>query len=139
MEVLFNGFTALMVQGFFAFRIWRLSQRNVYITALVVASVVGNFCVLLAYTIEAFGLANLLELPNIKPLSLAINYMAAVTDVIIAASMCFLLHRAKSGFKKSDSTVNKIMVFVINTGLLTSLCALTSLITVCSRLQSFSS
>ncbi|EIN08236.1 hypothetical protein PUNSTDRAFT_134627 [Punctularia strigosozonata HHB-11173 SS5] len=127
-EVIFNGLTAFMVQGFFCFRIYRLSQRNLYITLLTVASTIGNFSVLLAYTAGALGLKNLLELPKIKALSLAINYMAAITDVIIAASMVYLLQGAKSGFKRTDTTVNKIMVFVINTGLLTSICALMSLI-----------
>ncbi|EIN08235.1 hypothetical protein PUNSTDRAFT_143881 [Punctularia strigosozonata HHB-11173 SS5] len=129
-EVLFTGFTALMVQGFFTYRIWRLSHKNIYLTVFVSAVVLGNFVVLLAYTIRAFQLPLLSQLPKIKPLSEAINIMGAITDVLIAAAMCLLLHNARSGFKRSDSTINRLMIFVFNTGLLTSVCAMASLISI---------
>ena len=41
-----------------------------------------------------------------------------------------LLHRARTGFSKSETIINRLIVFSINTGMLTSTFAVLSLITV---------
>ncbi|CCM06435.1 uncharacterized protein FIBRA_08696 [Fibroporia radiculosa] len=52
------------------------------------------------------------------------------TDVIIAISMCFLLARSRTGFQtQSDLTIGLLMVFILNTGVLTSVLALLTMIT----------
>ncbi|KAF5337684.1 hypothetical protein D9757_012731 [Collybiopsis confluens] len=50
------------------------------------------------------------------------------TDVIIAASLCFFLLRSKTGFRHSDTLINRLVIFIVNTGLATSICAVASLI-----------
>ncbi|KAH8988142.1 hypothetical protein EDB86DRAFT_2058625 [Lactarius hatsudake] len=45
----------------------------------------------------------------------------AVTELLIAASMCWSLYRKRTGFVRSDSIVMTLMAYTINTGLLTSL------------------
>lgn len=58
-----------------------------------------------------------------------VNALGAVVDVLIAASLCTLLQRSRTGFKKSDSMISKLMLFTVNTGLLTSIFAVLSLAT----------
>lgn len=62
--------------------------------------------------------------------SRAINALAAVSDVAIAVILIFLLQRSRTGFRRSDSVINRLILFSLNTGLLTSIDALLSLITV---------
>jgi hypothetical protein len=45
-EVLFNGFTALLVQSFFTLRVWRLSDKNILLTGSVLTLVLGEFACL---------------------------------------------------------------------------------------------
>ncbi|KAH9481261.1 hypothetical protein JR316_0005783 [Psilocybe cubensis] len=52
-----------------------------------------------------------------------------IADVLIAVSLCTILLRSKTGIKSTDSKVSFIMAFTVNTGLLTSICALACLIT----------
>jgi len=43
LEVLFNGFIGLLVQGFLALRVWRLSGNNVPLTFVVATLVLAGF------------------------------------------------------------------------------------------------
>ncbi|KAL0954048.1 hypothetical protein HGRIS_005200 [Hohenbuehelia grisea] len=54
--------------------------------------------------------------------------LGAACDVGIAASMCFLLHRSRSGLKATDNIVTTLMVYTVNTGLLTSIWAIADII-----------
>lgn len=42
-----------------------------------------------------------------------------VADVTITMSLCWFLRRSKTGFEKTDSILDKLFSYVINTGLLT--------------------
>ncbi|KAG1724669.1 hypothetical protein EDB19DRAFT_295636 [Suillus lakei] len=61
------------------------------------------------------------------------TYMAlgtiAFMDVVIALSLCYLLATARTGFSSTDSLITKLMVYIINTGSLTSICSIITLIT----------
>ncbi|KAF8868944.1 hypothetical protein BD779DRAFT_1590374 [Infundibulicybe gibba] len=59
---------------------------------------------------------------------LTVNALAAAGNVLIAATLCTLLHRSRTGFRRSDTMINKLILFAVNTGFLTSLCAVASLI-----------
>ncbi|KAI0921867.1 hypothetical protein AcV7_007997 [Taiwanofungus camphoratus] len=54
---------------------------------------------------------------------------AAFADVLIATSLCVLLRRCRTGFSRTDSVVRTLIVYSVNTGALTSLCAIASLVT----------
>ncbi|KAH9060299.1 hypothetical protein EDB87DRAFT_625313 [Lactarius vividus] len=45
----------------------------------------------------------------------------AVTELLIAGSMCWFLYHRRTGFEKTDSMVMTLMAYSINSGLLTSL------------------
>ncbi|KAF9512081.1 hypothetical protein BS47DRAFT_1383140 [Hydnum rufescens UP504] len=53
---------------------------------------------------------------------LVVTWLAtqAVADVVIAASMCILLRRRRTGFPKTDSVINHMTLYTISTGLVTS-------------------
>ncbi|KAF8877106.1 hypothetical protein BD779DRAFT_1677486 [Infundibulicybe gibba] len=127
-EVLFNGFIALLAQGFLTMRVWRLSDRNIWITGVVLALVLGEFGSALAFTGLSLHFCTYTELAELKYLSIMVNALAAAGNVLIAATLCTLLHRSRTGFRRSDTMINKLILFAVNTGFLTSLCAVASLI-----------
>ncbi|EKM52588.1 uncharacterized protein PHACADRAFT_198638 [Phanerochaete carnosa HHB-10118-sp] len=51
-----------------------------------------------------------------------------VADVTIAAALCYFLTKRRTGFRRTDSIVQLMIVYSINTGLLTSLCAICVLV-----------
>jgi len=129
-EVLFNGFTALMVQCFLTMRVYRLSNKSIIATAYVLSLVIGEFVLVVIYVAKAIHFTTFTQLTELKPLSMSVNAVAAAGDVLIAIFLCTLLQQSRTGFRKSDTMINKLILFSINTGLLTSICAVFSLISI---------
>lgn len=136
-EVLFNGFTALLVQSFMTLRLWRLSNKNVWLTSIVVLLVLGEFGTIMAYSCIALTYKTFIDLARVKTLSITVNALAAVGDTLIAGILCTLLHKSRTGFQRSDTMINKLMLFAVNTGVLTSMCAICSLITILAAGNTF--
>ncbi|KAJ2914321.1 hypothetical protein MD484_g6095, partial [Candolleomyces efflorescens] len=129
-EVLFNGLTALLVQSFLTMRVWRLSSHNFLLTGFTGLLVVAEFACVIAFTGASLGLKTFSRLANLEALSITVNALAAAGDVLIAATLCTILHRSRTGFHRSDTMINKLILFSVNTGFLTSLCAVGSLISI---------
>ncbi|KAL5524851.1 hypothetical protein ACEPAF_9997 [Sanghuangporus sanghuang] len=127
-EVIVNGIVAALVQAFFVLRAWRLSQGNIPVVVILNALIITTFALSIVYTIRALQLKTFARLEDIFTLSRVINVLNAVTDLAIAAVLIFLLHRSRTGFKRSDHIINRLILFSLNTGLLTSLDATMSLI-----------
>ncbi|KAI0808327.1 hypothetical protein C8Q74DRAFT_1363717 [Fomes fomentarius] len=49
-------------------------------------------------------------------------------DLIVAISQCLILHGFETGIRKTDHAIRLLMTYSVNTGLLTSLCAIGALI-----------
>ncbi|SJL15367.1 uncharacterized protein ARMOST_18860 [Armillaria ostoyae] len=136
-EVFFNGFTAFLVQSFLTLRVWRLSNRKILVTAIVALLVVAEFgCVIAFGTLALINVHTFAELATLKYLSISVNALAASGDVLIAGTLCLLLHRSRTGFQKKVLTRKQIL-FAVNTGLLTSICAVASLISILTAPNTF--
>ncbi|KAF5316761.1 hypothetical protein D9619_006843 [Psilocybe cf. subviscida] len=83
-----------------------------------------------AFTTMSLHYETFLQLATLKYLSITVNALAAACDVLIAATLCLLLHFSRTGFHRSDTMINKLILFSVNTGFLTSLCAVASLISI---------
>ena len=59
------------------------------------------------------------------------NSINAVTDILITATLIALLHRSRTGFRRSDNMINRLILFTVNTGALTSILAIIIVIMVC--------
>ncbi|KAF8913735.1 hypothetical protein CPB84DRAFT_1840537 [Gymnopilus junonius] len=145
-----QGLIGLLVQSFLTLRVWRLSGNNVPLTMVVGTLVLGcfgiaficmsfadnNFSKLyylgcsVAFTVQSLQLQTWVDLAQLKGLSMAVNLLGAATDVIIAAALFVFLHRSRTGFKKSDTMISKLIAFTVSTGLLTSICAVASLVSI---------
>ncbi|EKM80267.1 hypothetical protein AGABI1DRAFT_106493 [Agaricus bisporus var. burnettii JB137-S8] len=130
LEVLFNGLIGFLVQAFLTLRVWRLSGNNLYITSTIACLVVAEFGCSIAFTVQALQLRTWEELKALKGLSITVNILAVVPDVFIAASLFFFLQRSRTGFKKSDTMITRLIVFTVSTGVFTSICAIASLVSI---------
>ncbi|TFK43284.1 hypothetical protein BDQ12DRAFT_171820 [Crucibulum laeve] len=130
LEVLFNGFIGLLVQGFLTLRVWRLSNKNIPLTVTVAAVVLAEFGCSVAFAIQSMQLHTWIELGKLKGLSMTVNALGVVADVLIVAALFFFLHRSRTGFKKSDTMISRLILFTVSTGLLTTICAIASLVSI---------
>ncbi|KAJ3792221.1 hypothetical protein GGU11DRAFT_881022 [Lentinula aff. detonsa] len=70
-------------------------------------------------------------------LSITVNVLAAVGDTYIAGLLTLLLHTSRTGLRRSDSIINKLIICSINTGALTSLCAIASMLSILLAPETF--
>ncbi|KAG8218151.1 hypothetical protein J3R82DRAFT_3693 [Butyriboletus roseoflavus] len=151
----YQGFTALFVQSFLAMRVYRHDTWSLVnsVSCILPAhhsrtNTVMPTVLILVYGINAYvsnsyfaslafysctlslNVKTFVQLASLKALSMSVNAVAAAGDVLIAAFLCSLLQMSRTGFRRSDTMINKLIVFSINTGLLTSICAVASLISI---------
>ncbi|KAI0939161.1 hypothetical protein AcV5_000654 [Taiwanofungus camphoratus] len=124
-HVLVAALNDVIVRGLFCRRVWKLSGRNLLLMACIVLSSLLSFAGLLACTIKGFAFHSFSDFANS---SVGLG-AAAFADVLIATSLCVLLRRCRTGFSRTDSVVRTLIVYSVNTGALTSLCAIASLVT----------
>ncbi|PAV17529.1 hypothetical protein PNOK_0759400 [Pyrrhoderma noxium] len=129
-EVIISAIICLFVQSFFVLRIWKLSHKNIYITVVLLALVLAEFLSCAIYTEKALKLKTYQNLAKIVNLSRTINVLSAASDVAIAMALIWLLQQSRTGFRRSDNMINRLILFSLNTGLLTSLDAIMSLVTI---------
>ncbi|TDL20087.1 hypothetical protein BD410DRAFT_805328 [Rickenella mellea] len=129
-EVVFSALICFLVQSFLVMRIWRLSHKNIWLVGGIMFLVVAELALSMLYVGEAIPLKTYAALTKIVNLSRTLNALAAVSDVAIAGALIFLLNSQRTGFRSSETIINRLILFTMNTGLLTSICAIMSLITI---------
>ena len=73
----------------------------------------------------------MLEWLEITWLGKMINAFEASSSILITGLVIFYLQGTRTGFKKTETMINRLIIFSVNTGLLTSIDTALSLIFVC--------
>ncbi|KAL5519810.1 hypothetical protein ACEPAG_1470 [Sanghuangporus baumii] len=123
----FNGLIGLMVELFFAWRVWKVSNSIWLITIITVLAFL-HFSLGIYFTVEGFRLGRFSEYSKLTWVTCVGLGSAAACDMTIAISLVFYLLRSRTGFKQSDSIISTLVMYAINTGLFTGVCAAASTI-----------
>ncbi|KAK0492362.1 hypothetical protein EDD18DRAFT_511732 [Armillaria luteobubalina] len=109
-QLVITACQGLVCQGFFTWRVYVVSQRNRFLAAFIAILVVGNF---------------LKELKNIAKL-LVFGYSA---DILITFSLIYMLLRSKTRNAQTNHIINRLVLYSLNTGFLTSIFAILCFVT----------
>ncbi|KAG2358339.1 hypothetical protein BDR07DRAFT_1337858 [Suillus spraguei] len=118
------------VNLFYVYRIWILSKGKSRILPITVGIFtilhlgVGIVFIWTSYQCHVFS--DLIKFEWAIYLSLGTITLA---DVVIASTLCYLLATSRTGFSSLDSLITKLMAYIINTGCLTSVCSIATIIT----------
>ncbi|KAF9517111.1 hypothetical protein BS47DRAFT_569644 [Hydnum rufescens UP504] len=106
---------SVTVQTFFVYRIYSLSANPYQVLVLVQCGFGAALSVKACMhpTLEAI-------LQECTWLAVVWYAIQATADVVIATCMCLQLHRRRTGFKKTDSAINRMILYTMSTGLITS-------------------
>lgn len=126
--VLFTAMICLLVQSFFTLRIWRLSDRNILLTGFVYIWVVAQFISTMYYFSKAIHFNLFEQLLSIKSITRSINVINAVADAAIASALVFLLRRSRTGFRRSERIIVRLIHYSVGTGTITGIIAIVCLI-----------
>ncbi|KAI0358346.1 hypothetical protein OH77DRAFT_1263959 [Trametes cingulata] len=117
-----------VVQGYFSWRIWILSRSKLLPAVIICFSFaqmsVGVAGGVMLHVIDPTAA----EASAVTPVISSWLAGAAFVDLIIALSMTYHLTRSKSGIKKTDDLVNRLVRLVVETGTLTATVAIVDLV-----------
>ncbi|KAJ7803195.1 hypothetical protein B0H14DRAFT_1647147 [Mycena olivaceomarginata] len=125
---LFNGIVAMCAQGFFSFRIYRLSKR-IYIPLLTWSLsflFLGGTAVVFVQGLQALPFAAFEK--QWGWLLNSIWAVAAANDLIIALALVFWLAQGRDESDRITPVVDKLIAWTIETGVLTSAAAILNLV-----------
>ncbi|KAJ7699609.1 hypothetical protein B0H17DRAFT_1196228 [Mycena rosella] len=117
-----------IVKCCFATRVYRFSEKNIFITGFIVLLALGQLGVALVFTVKAFQLSSIPAVFNLKTLATISLGLGVFTDVVTAAALWFFLRRLRTGYRAADSLVRSLVTDAVNTGVLTSAVSLATLL-----------
>ncbi|ETW75694.1 hypothetical protein HETIRDRAFT_119090 [Heterobasidion irregulare TC 32-1] len=120
--VMFYSYDRLV--NHFAFGVDKLWSA-VIICLFAFVACVGAIGVLVAATVAA---PTPVDSANFRPIIILWLTFSVAADTMITVILCHHLQTHKTGFSETDNMINKIIQFTVQTGLITSLCAIIDLI-----------
>ncbi|KAJ3999395.1 hypothetical protein F5050DRAFT_967686 [Lentinula boryana] len=128
--VLLSALIAVTIQLFMCWRIWILSKKNIYWIVPIAAIVLASFAITIVYFEKCWSLRTWSKLESLSKISRAVNGLNFGGDIAISFAMVYLLRNSKPGIESTDALINRLMGFCLKTGLLTTICAILSLISI---------
>jgi len=122
-QLLVTSVSDFIVRFLFGWRVWRLSGGNKPLAFIIGATSLAVLGMAIAFYIRSMKLQTFLDLQDFSYLLYLALGGIVVSDAVIAVSLCFLLAKSRNGIKSTDSLVHTLMMYSVNTGLLTSVCA----------------
>ncbi|KAH9896103.1 hypothetical protein C8Q73DRAFT_789887 [Cubamyces lactineus] len=126
----------LLVQGFYFRRIYTIGMPA-YILVSVACLMLGAAASALFMAVNSFIIPSFAEWAHYTWLSAVPFGFILATDAILTGSLIYWLHRSRTGFQDTDSLLNVLIVYTINTGLLTSTLGLLCLVFALARPMDF--
>ncbi|RPD65458.1 hypothetical protein L226DRAFT_530957 [Lentinus tigrinus ALCF2SS1-7] len=136
-QIVVTGVSDGTVRGIFCQRVWKLSNRNWMLCLAIAVSSLVVFSGSIAFAVKGFSIASFANLSEISDILYVSLGSGVVADVLIAVSMCVLLAKRRTGFSRTDSMVRVLIMYSINTGALTSICAMLCLLTYANMPNNF--
>ncbi|OCB91614.1 hypothetical protein A7U60_g1113 [Sanghuangporus baumii] len=119
-----------MVQILFVRRAWYLSKKNIVLTGLLVAAVLAQFAMNMLYSCMIYNERNLLLMVKYINVEIAFNCVIAFTDTLLSIVLIWLLRKSRSGFQRTDSIINRLVMYTVGSGFITSLWMVLALVAV---------
>lgn len=133
------AFVSFSVYNFYIWRLWTL-RRNVILCSALTILCLGHFIATFTFGIRGLTIDRTMQdyfgTHSLISLKIATCFGTS-TDVLAALSMCWSLYKSRTGYQNTDSAINMIIAYTINTGLVAALCVLCSLIALVVWPQSY--
>ncbi|KAF8189542.1 hypothetical protein K438DRAFT_1971660 [Mycena galopus ATCC 62051] len=127
MYVMMNACAGVIVNSFLIHRFYSLS-KNIVVCALLCAFVTLELAgsILVAITIHIFSAFSDRDKAKISALIWLVS--AAIADISIAAALIWKLRTLKTGFKSTQSMINRLIIQTVQTGTTTSLVSIATFV-----------
>ncbi|KAI6127369.1 hypothetical protein EDD16DRAFT_282465 [Pisolithus croceorrhizus] len=123
--LVFSGPSAFCVQAFFIFRLHSFSQRK---PLPIFCSILITIQLAFTLTISASS-SEAIALQKWRGFIVSTLFIAIGADTTIAASMSYYLKGSKTGFRQTSRLIDRTVLYIVATGMVTSLTTLSAGIT----------
>ena len=105
-----------------------MSNKNYILVYILCFSVLAQFVALVVYYGQVYHLDRVDQYQGVIQTELAVNCARVLNDMLLAGVMIWLLRKARSGLKRTNSIVNRLVVYIISSGLVTCIASIIALI-----------
>lgn len=124
-----TGVITLLTHAFFAQRIYILSDGKPWVSGLIMITAIVRLGFCIGTTSLSFSARSFAKFSaNYEWLLGTTLGSAALSDFVITGALLYYLVNSGRGFSRNDTIFDRILIYVINTGLLTSVLALADFI-----------
>ncbi|RPD54855.1 hypothetical protein L227DRAFT_615868 [Lentinus tigrinus ALCF2SS1-6] len=114
-----SGLVILTSQSFFARRVVAIGGKFRWIAGIAIVLFVGELAFYAAATVKAFMLPTFKDFLSVTWFISTGSAMAVTADFLLTSVLIISLRRSRTGFKQTDSTIDVLILFAVNTGLIT--------------------
>ena len=114
-----------------------VSDGNYFLTGFLGSAVIAQLVLTIIFLHKLSNFDQLAQLSTILNFERAMNIIVLFTDTVIAVVLIWLLWRRRSGFKKTEGIIRKLVAFTIGTGLITGVMAIVAFIAAQTAPQTF--
>ncbi|KAI0326508.1 hypothetical protein GY45DRAFT_1328855 [Cubamyces sp. BRFM 1775] len=122
-----SGLTILLGQCFYVHRVYQLGSHYGYklLVFIAIACMACELAFVIATTVEAFRVT-LAQFPAYSWLFSAAFGCATLAELFLTGTLIVVLLRSRTGYKRTDSTIEILIMYAVNTGLLVGIFDLSS-------------
>jgi len=124
-QIIVSSFLAIVVQYVYAFRLYRITKRPL-VTLTIVVSAIIYFAFDLYFVVKVLEIGDLDGIIGLAWSTTVALAFSVFADLLICFDLCHYLSKSRTGFSHTDTMINKLMLYAVNTGLLTSIFTLLS-------------
>ncbi|KAH9847849.1 hypothetical protein C2E23DRAFT_846782 [Lenzites betulinus] len=123
-----TGLVILVAHCFYARRLFLLGNGHIFPVSIIGLLLLAEVGFSTAATAESFVQVSFEKFFKFQWLIWVILAVALLVDLVATSILTYYLRRSRTGFKRTDSMVDVLMVYAINTGLSTSVLTFAALI-----------
>lgn len=106
-----------------------MSKRSYTLTGISMIFVLAHFTATMIYFALSVHFSSLTQFTTIFNAERAMNSVGFLTDTTVAGILAYLLYTSRTGFAKTNSTIDFLTIYFISSGFLMDLCSLAAIIT----------
>jgi len=132
-----DGIAITSVQIFFILRIWHFSPRLRPLAIVLLVLSLLQFSLVMVLVGKSLGSRTFADFAAKQAWAITPLSLGAAIDVVIAVVLVTVLHRSRTGIKRTDNMINTLILFAMSTGMVTAMWAIATLISIVVKGVSF--
>ncbi|PIL32420.1 hypothetical protein GSI_05122 [Ganoderma sinense ZZ0214-1] len=135
--IIVSNLSNSIIRGIFCHRLYLLGHRSLWLPAIIGVLSVFIFVDAGYFSIKLFSIDSFEQITEFSWGLYAGLSVEAAVDLVVAIAQVILLRKFETGIRSTDSSIRVLMQYSINTGLLTSFCAIGAVVSFAAAPRKF--